>query len=185
MARAFSLVELLVVISIFFVISTVILANHSRFNSSVLLGNLAYDIALSIRQAQVYGVSTRQYSSQFQIGYGVRFSDQGSYAFFTDVNANQRYDQDQDTIIQTYSLGRGYSLVRYCGVSADGVELCSDGANPIQYLDITFLRPNPDANIVSDSSAVLSTARIVVRSQSGETRTISVASTGQISVGAP
>ena len=85
--RAFSLIELLVAVSIFVVISTVILANHSRFNSSVLLGALAYDLALSVREAQVFGTSVREFSSSFQVGYGVHF-EIGSpqlFYFFADL----------------------------------------------------------------------------------------------------
>ncbi len=47
------------------------LANHERFNSSILLDSLAYDIALSIREAQVYGLSVRGINADFQVGYGV------------------------------------------------------------------------------------------------------------------
>src|SRR3989344_6847475 len=76
--RAFTLVELVVVLAIFTLISSVVLANHSRFNGSVLLGSLAYDIALSIREAQVYGLSVKQHTvagvGQFQIGYGIHFA---------------------------------------------------------------------------------------------------------------
>ena len=82
---AFTLIELLVVMAIFSVISLLILANHSRFNSSVLLGSLAYDMALSVRQAQVYGVSVQTFNANFQVGYGVHFTTGNSYIFFADT----------------------------------------------------------------------------------------------------
>ncbi len=66
--RGFSLIELIVVTGIFTVITAVVLANNAQFNNSVLLGNAAYDIALSVRQAQVYGLSTQAYSGEFQLG---------------------------------------------------------------------------------------------------------------------
>lgn len=183
-ARAFSLIELLVAVSIFVVISTVILANHSQFNSSVLLGALAYDVALSVREAQVYGVSVRQFDSSFQVGYGVRFSGTGSYVFFVDTNMNYSYDDGVDSIIRTYTLGRGHTIQYFCGTSSEGVEECSN-TDGITNLDIVFYRPDPDAFITSNEPGVYSSGRIVVASPSGDTRSISIASTGQVSVQNP
>jgi prepilin-type N-terminal cleavage/methylation domain-containing protein len=180
--RGFSLIELLVSISIFVIISTVVLANHSRFNSSVLLGSLAYDMALSIREAQVFGVSVRQYDSEFEIGYGIHFSGSSSYLFFVDTNANRQYDQATDSIVRSYSLGRGHYVSQFCGTTTSGTERCSDSATPISDLDIVFYRPDPDAIISSNEPGFYSSGRITVMSPGGSSRSVNVASTGQISV---
>jgi len=180
--KAFSITELLVVIAIFGLISTVILANHSKFNSSVLLGNVAYDVALSVRQAQVYGLSTRQYSNQFRLGYGIRFAGNSTYAFFADIDRNKKYDTGTDSIIQTYSFGQGHSLKRFCGIKSDNTQNCSDDPAPLTFLDVVFLRPEPDATITGDTGVLYSSATIEVQSSTGETRMVTVQSTGQISV---
>ncbi|MBX9765467.1 prepilin-type N-terminal cleavage/methylation domain-containing protein [Patescibacteria group bacterium] len=188
--RGFSLMELLVVMGIFSVISTVVLVNHSKFNSSVLLGNLAYSIAVSIREAQVYGVSVQQYNSNFKTGYGVHVesADPQSYILFADTNANNVYDSDVDSIVRQYTLNKQHSIVNFCGMKSNGDEECSDGSTgvTISHLDVVFFRPDPDANISSDKTSVstgmYSTAKITVQSASGESRSLSVASTGQISV---
>ncbi|MBP9757776.1 MAG: prepilin-type N-terminal cleavage/methylation domain-containing protein, partial [Candidatus Pacebacteria bacterium] len=72
----FTLIEMLVVIGIIVVISGVILANNSRFGGVVQLQNLAYDIALSVRQAQVYGISVQRFNSSdtFASAYGMHFA---------------------------------------------------------------------------------------------------------------
>jgi len=186
-ARGLTLIELLVVMGIFSVISLVVLANHSRFNSSVLLGSLAYDIALSIREAQVYGLSVKQYGSNFQVGYGLRFAGASSYTFFADTNANKRYDSGIDSIVQTFSVGRGHTIQRFCGITVSGVEECSGGAGPgtIDHLDVVFFRPDPDALFSSNSTTLYSSGKIIVTSPSGETRTVHIVSTGQISVTNP
>lgn len=184
--RGLTLIELLVVMGIFSIISLVVLANHSRFNSSVLLGSLAYDIALSIREAQVYGLSVKEYANNFQVGYGLRFSAANSYTFFADTNANKQYDSGTDSIVQTYTFGQGHTVKQFCGVTASGTEECSGGTwGAINHLDIVFFRPDPDAVITSNTPTVYSSGKIVVTSPSGETRTITVASTGQISVTNP
>src|SRR3989344_1409035 len=52
--KGFTLIELLVVSAIVVMLATVILSSHGKFGGQVLLQNFAYDVALSIRQAQVY-----------------------------------------------------------------------------------------------------------------------------------
>lgn len=187
MLRAFSLIELMVVTGIFTVITGVVLANNAQFNSSVLLGNAAYDVALSVRQAQVYGLSTQAFSGQFQLGYGIHIQGTGQYLLFADVDpeTNRRYDAGVDQIVELYTLGRGHTVQRFCGITANGTEECSDNQAALTHLDISFLRPNPDATITGSTPSLFSSARVTLQSRSGETRTISIQSTGQISVSNP
>jgi prepilin-type N-terminal cleavage/methylation domain-containing protein len=187
-AKGFSLLELLVVMSIFSVISLMVLVNHSKFNSSVLLGSLAYNVALSIREAQVYGLSVRGSASGFQVGYGIHFAGATNYILFADLNKNKIYDSATDTIVKPYTVGQGHTVKKFCGVRTNGQQNCSDGtgtAPSINYLDVVFLRPEPDANITSNQYSPYSQAIIQVASPSGETRTITVALTGQVAVSNP
>jgi Tfp pilus assembly protein FimT len=178
--------ELLVVMGIFAVISSIVLVNHSKFNSSVLLGNLAYSVAVSIREAQVYGVSVQQFNNEFRSGYGVHFNaaEPTSYIFFADRNANNRFDEEEDSIIRSYTLNKQHRILRFCGVRSTGEEDCSDseGSGDIAVMDVVFIRPDPDANITSDKEILYSSAKVTVASTAGETRSLSVASTGQIAV---
>ena len=178
--RGFSLVELLVVVAIFAMISGLILANHSRFNSSVLLGSLAYNIALSIREAQVYGLSVKQFSDEFQVGYGVHFDidNPDQYLLFADVfqggPPNKIFDAG-DSIIETFTVGRGHVITKFCGVHSSESQ-CSDGstATTIDHLDIVFFRPEPDAFISSVEPGYYSRATVVVSSPNANTRTITI-----------
>ncbi len=56
--KGFTLIEFIVIISIFAIMSAVTLFNYQGFKSSVSLSNLSRDIALTIRQAQVFGWAT-------------------------------------------------------------------------------------------------------------------------------
>jgi len=181
----FSLVELLVSVAIVTVITTVVLVKHSQFSGNILIENLAYDVALSIRQAQVFGLSVREFgvgSGTFDIGYGVHF-DSGvndSYILFADRNRNSVYDGSQE-IVEVFTLRRGNTIAQLCGVLPNRTEKCSPGG--IAYLDIVFERPDPDAIIKSDVAAdTYTTARITVRSPRGVERNVVVIFTGQISV---
>src|SRR3569832_1656292 len=92
--RGFTLIELLVVISIMLILTSIFVLRQQRFQSSTLLRSLAYSVALSVRQAQVYGTSIRENvvgafdTSSAAKAYGVYFSSgsTGSYILFADAN---------------------------------------------------------------------------------------------------
>lgn len=81
MPRGFTLVEMIVVLAIITLLTLVALVSQNSFNRSILLTNSAYTIALSIRQAQSLGLSSRQYVPTS--GLGVRNAGYGISIFGT------------------------------------------------------------------------------------------------------
>ncbi len=57
--QGFTLIEFVVIISIFAIMAGVALVNFAGFRTNVGLNNLSHDIALTIRQAQVFGWATQ------------------------------------------------------------------------------------------------------------------------------
>ena len=57
--RGFTLIEMMVSVGIFALITTLIMVSGRSFGGSVLLTNLAYDVALSVRRAQTFGINVR------------------------------------------------------------------------------------------------------------------------------
>ena len=179
----FTLIELMVVIGIMLVITTLILARYSQFNGTVLLRDLAYDVGLSIREAQVYGISGRSVDGTFAYRYGVYFSKAAptQYTLFGDKNNNQAYDGDE--IVSVYTMRAGYGLSEMCATrSSDGASRCAS-RNEISTLTVMFKRPEPDAIIRSDVvSETYRDVTFTLLSPSGATRSVTVTSTGQISI---
>lgn len=194
--KAFSLVELIIVVAIFLIISAIILSKQSKFSSDILITNVAYQIALSIREAQVYGIGSKQRldSGNFiKLGYGVsikagsNLADKTvSYDFFadkTDSGVIYQYD-DGDTVLETATLPAGQKIRNICGKTTSSGWSCWEigGAVSAFNLNIVFVRPNPEPHIENGSS-VYTQALIVVESAIGDKcRVIRVTSTGQISV---
>ncbi len=167
-------------------ITTIILAKQSQFDSTVLLRSLAYEVALSIRQAQIYGLSVRETaagSGDFDTGYGVYFSSASptSYILFADADHDGVYDGESESV-EVFSVRRGYRISSFCATLGSGVERCSP--TELSYLAISFERPDPDAQIKSDlGNDVYGSARVIVLAPDGvSTRVIEVESTGQIAV---
>lgn len=180
--RGFTLVEFIVVVAIVLVMSVLILVGHNKFNGNILLSNLAYDMALSIRQAQTYGLGAREATrggSDFETGYGIRFStaNPDTYILFADLDRDSFYDGGNE-LVETFTLGQGYTVSDFCVTSSSGNESCS-----LTYIDIVFDRPEPDAIIRRNGNSITyASARIIVESDQGTERIIFVAASGQIGV---
>lgn len=194
--RAFTLVELIVVLSIIIVITGVVLTNQGQFNRTLILSNTAYDIALSLRSAQTFGVSSRARGTVYNAGYGLHFSNgssPSSYILFADTSppascstpnckpGNKIYTSD-DTLVQAYDIGNGITINNFCASSISG-GICKTAAAPysggLSSLDIVFARPNPSASIFADGSSYTDACLELVSPQGGA-RYVSVAASGQI-----
>ena len=74
--RGFTLIETLAVLGIFVTITLIVFVGNNNFNNTILLTNLAYDVALTTTRAQSYGVSVKQFGTgveSFNVGYGIHF----------------------------------------------------------------------------------------------------------------
>jgi len=184
--KGFTIVELLIVSSIFVVITSVLLVRFSSFNSTIITTNLAYDVALSIRKAQSFGLNVRNFDSGnetvFDTGYGIHFESTSntSYLFFADLNKNVKYSSNE--LVEVFNIGGGHTIKKFCAVISGSNQNCSDRGD-IDDLDIVFIRPEPDAHIKShEPDITYESAIITVVSSSGAEREIRVFSTGQISI---
>jgi prepilin-type N-terminal cleavage/methylation domain-containing protein len=199
--RGFTLVEMVVCIAIFAMMTALLVAKYGTFNQSVLLTDLAYDTAITVRTAQTYGLGVQSTggSNPFNYAYGVEFCANvngcgtiGSvhltnnfFVLFSDVKNDKFFDAGniQQSI---YTLTRGAIVSGIC-VTTD----CTAPDGNLR-LDITFKRPNPDAIICSTAKCENSTthvpyppypfAGIFIKGTDGSTREVTIRNTGQISV---
>lgn len=184
--KGFTLVELLVTISIFVILTGVVLFNQNKFNSTILLTNLAYDTALTIRQAQTYGINIKEFvtpgnTSEFK-PYGVYFTydEKTSFILFVDIDEDGFYDSGSDGLVNRYSIKRGNYISDICVQSGAGTCLPSS----ISELNIVFKRPNPDALIRTNNtdSNLYDKAIITLGNPDGSTRNVVVQANGLIEI---
>lgn len=186
--KGFTIFELIISIAIFAFMSALILAKYGNFNQGVLLTNLAYDIALSIRNAQSYGLnvkSTNRATNDFDRAYGVHFEKNSiKFTFFADDTTGNGvgvYNTGDVTLSDT-TIKRGSTIADICVYP----NTTSANCEPVdKELDITFRRPDPNAIMkasVDGSIHTYSRARITVAASDGTIKTVTVNSTGQISV---
>jgi type II secretory pathway pseudopilin PulG len=206
--RAFTVVELLIAVSIFVFMTALLVARYGNFNQNVLLTNTAYDVALEIRTAQTYGLSIRSVTDAvdpddpnpvsntavFQNAYGVHLvKDSSELILFSTPSygsdANNTYDDTDtsgDTDIAVSTLRRGSKISSMCVGSGPGD--CDDTS--VSEMDITFKRPSPSAIICvkPDSETGMrcddgyTYVELEVESSDNTVRTVVVRENGQISV---
>lgn len=195
--KGFSLPELIVVIGIFVIISTVAMFNQNKLSSSVLLTNMAYEVGLAVREAQTYGIGVRSEDAgtNFTGQYGAYFdtsspTSQRQVIVFADgsvagTDANFVYDPGEEKYIYEFENRRGNKISAICVGDLLGAA-CPNGVNSESPVSILFKRPNPSALISPASVGQLVRSNrvyIIVSSLEGDDcRAVIVEPTGQIRV---
>jgi Tfp pilus assembly protein FimT len=155
-----TLVELVVVIFIFMILTSITIFNYGKFRSSLSIQNLADDIALSIRRAQGFAIGVRGTGGTFTPGYGIHFTAKSdtakykgsnkSFILFVDMDTipNKKYDYDSSGVCGNPTVGNE-CLELLSITSADNIDsiFLNDYATSISSsdtVDILFKRPIPE-----------------------------------------
>lgn len=209
--RGVTLVELIVVLGIIGVLSTVVVTSHASFSKTILLSSTAYDIALTIRNAQNFGLGSRVTTGSIykNEGYGVHFTPaSSSFILFADRNAPTTHYQnchpsrdvsapdavpgncayDAGELVQEYKLGNGmkFRKIHWYGapyeIASTAFGHAENGA-----IDIVFARPNNDPFVTVDygqgtREGTLANVCIELESPQKNMRAIMVMISGEVSV---
>ena len=176
----FSLLEVLISLAIIVIIVSVSLVRYEAFNSEVILRSQAYEVALSIREAQVQTVGALGEGGGFREEYGVYFdvTTPDRYLFFIDNGGSEpvMYDEGEEINPVLY-LDTRYTISRICVNSCSAV---------VDDLSVYFIRPDFDAHFSSQTPlGTISDARIEIEPVSGASsgnRAVVISQTGQISI---
>lgn len=202
----------MVVLTIIVVITMVVLSSQSSFNKTLILANTAYDIALTLRSAETYGLGSRAFGTTVNAGYGLHFDvgTPGSFTLFADqypvpsvssvchpaldVSApsaqpgNCSYDPSQGEKITNYTLGNGITVHDFCAYALNTWSCAGAQGGGLTVLDIVFARPNPEPFISVNGSYTttfpVTAACITLTSPQGGEKYVSVGSSGQINANA-
>ncbi len=137
----FTIVELLIVISIIGIMSTVVFVNYSNFNRTFALERSMNQTAQGIRKVLEKTMSAEIpkdiASGDFKGGYGVFFEEgKNSFVIFIDKNNNAIYTA-ADEILEIINLEPGVKIER---VSLEGDINCNNNDN---FYSVVFLSPDP------------------------------------------
>lgn len=195
--RGFTVVELMVTITIVVLATGIIMLQYSSFNSSVLLKSQAYLTAFDIREAQSLAVSVRGQSgpsAQFYEQYGLYFdmSKPHQYLLFQDdddLNAGvdqnpAEYDAGEEIGVP-YIVDPRFEIIDICAIVGSNTTCYSDSGHTFSTLAISFKRPDFDAAFYAPGVAG-SPQAVEIHFGTGNAnslvRTITVYTTGQIKI---
>lgn len=155
--KGFTILEMIVVVTIVSLIAGVVLFNYRSFTQRLALSAASQEIAVAVRQAQVYGRSVKnvtQGSGDFGVAFGVDFNigpnSNSYYILFADKDGNGVYNGTSACLptsecVEKNLIRNGAIIAQICGAIGTGVPNCSvSGARSIA---ITFLRPDREAYI--------------------------------------
>lgn len=203
--KGLTFIELIVVMSIFSIIASVVLFNFSSFSTNITSQNLAQEIALQIKQAQTSALSGTDptifdtdpvLNKEGAPTYGVRFNidpsnteelDGRSMVFFADRNGNDIYDTSGTGCDYSVTGTECLAMIRMntsdsiVGICKD--EECDGGLSTESKATILFRRPFPEGRLyASDDGVPRSKVGVKIRSVKGGERAIIVTILGQILV---
>lgn len=181
----FTLFELMVTVGIMGILTTIVVANYRGFEKQTVLDNLALDVSLSVRLAQVYGLNVKGAggSDPFNTSYGIHLArnQKTQYILFRDANRSVGGFVYGGDSVKVYTLQKNYTISDVCADRTTGTTDCFSGS--MSRLDIVFDRPRPDAIFTSNiGGATYERAVITLRSPDGLEKSVEVLSTGYISV---
>ena len=189
-------VELIVVLSIFSILSTVVVFNYNAFQAKIDLKNLASDIALQIVQAQKSSTAgmlpsiaqQALISASWKPSYGVYFNTSGTvkgastknFMYFSDLNGDSYFN---------YSDCTGECISKYTITKPDtisSVSVVGSGTCP-QITDLTVVFKRTQSGAIFSTTTPLGTcviqyAQINITPTSGPSSNIQVYSSGRIQI---
>lgn len=183
----YTFMELIVVISIFGIMSSVALLNFSDYTTQASLQNTAEDIALTIKQAQSASIAGKTYGDQdptFTPSYGLYFDvdkpDQFIYFYNNIDGGSEGYDGNAEKI-REIKITTSDMIDKLCVTDANNGNSLDCG---VTKMSVAFKRPFPDTIITGslNSGVVPNEAIIRLVSIKGKQMAISVSALGSIAV---
>ncbi len=196
-SRGMTYVELIVVLAIFAVMSSIIIFNYGKFQAKVDIKNLASDIALQIVQAQKSSLNgalpSRTLSVNWKPAYGVYFNsnvvgsggaDNKDFIYFTDLNQDGIFDTVSGCTTSSECLNK-ISITK--GNTISGFTVNGAGCPAITDLTVLFKRTDPSAEITSTTAPTLASCgfsyvQINITSPQATTAIIKIYPSGRIQV---
>ena len=193
-----TLIELIVVLSIFAIISSVVIFNYGAFQTKVDIKNLASDIAMQVvtaQKASLSGLLPNQIPtvSPWKPSYGVYFSststpdahgaDNKDFIYFTDLNDNTQYDGLPCT--GGNECVSKITITKNNFISNLQVFYLNSTNASLNDLTITFTRPNSGATFFVSTLGTLtnvSYVQITIASPNGITSLIKLYPSGRVQV---
>jgi hypothetical protein len=164
----------MVVLTIIVTISMAVLTSQSAFNKTLILANTAYDVALTLRLTETYGLGNSAFGTNVNTGYGLHFAggaapNNSSFILFADIfpsvesgslslcHTPPAYDPKGPSaqpgncvydgaaeLKQTYKLNNGITINKFCALTGGSVWYCTTTAGANKLLSLDIVFSRPN-----------------------------------------
>jgi type II secretory pathway pseudopilin PulG len=175
--KAFTLIELLAIISITVIMTVALFANYGNYNDALALERSGQKLSQDLRRAQEMAMSGFEGVTSSN-GYGIYFDktsgNETKYIIYMNNNTNMYYESGTDTSKETINIESG---IKICDIKDNTLSLNS--------ISVSFEPPDPLTYIDSNYFGHEATIVLCVTKNPTETRTIKVNNIGRIEVTNP
>jgi len=169
MKKGFTLIEILIVMSIIFLLSAVVFIGRSDGEKRLALDRTAYQLAQDLREIEQMAMSAEEFTCKKNVTYsfGIRFStkkkEKNSYIIFADCNNDHKRGKG-DKDIRKVSLEKGVEI---------------SALVPASPLSIVFEPPDPRVYI---AQGVWNKEAQITLSFGSDTKKVKINSAGRIAI---
>ncbi len=158
MKKAFTLIELIVVIAVIGIMTTIVVMNYQAGEKSISLQREGIKFFQNVRRAQaILGEGWEdckendKYHDNYRFGYGLFFdlSNKNEYILFADCQGTKSYDEDNDKIVETIKLEKDIEILN---LKVD--DFLKDD------FSVVFVLPEPEVHFEPDGDLVSVTFQI-------------------------
>ncbi|MFH1292254.1 MAG: prepilin-type N-terminal cleavage/methylation domain-containing protein [bacterium] len=110
--KAFTLIELIVVISIVALMTALILPNYRHGDNQLAIERAAHKISQDLRRTQEFAISAKDFNGTAPKGYGIYFdlNYPDKYIMFADINGDKIYSGEPDEKVEEIILEGNIAL---------------------------------------------------------------------------
>lgn len=188
MNKGFTLLEIVVVISIVAIFSILIITNYHGGGRELSLLRSTHKLAQDLRVAQEMAMSSRKFHELVpEGGYGVYFEkDQNSYILFADCNNNGEYDNSYicpdcsvEPCVESSFTEKVEEIFLEEGINVSEISVFFGGPS-LSSISVSFLPPDPTVIIRHNEIDELSA--YINLSYNGRERVVSINNIGSIDI---
>lgn len=171
MKKGYTLIELLVAVTVIIVVTAFVLISYPGLNRVFSLQRSASKLSQDIRKVQERAVSMAELNGSLPAGYGINLSDASPYSYKLSA-----YEESGGSWSATDTWEETVNL-------EDGIKLGDlyEGGTSTSSLDIVFEPPDPTV-WVNNSSSSSSTITVLIESEVSKTESVFINSAGLITV---
>ena len=175
----FTIIEMLVSVSIMFILLGIFLANYHYYGQQGQLDMTALKLASDLRRIQNFALSLKERNGIIPAGgWGIYAQENANYyRVFTDTNSNKTYDAGEQYQNELFQLPTNYKI---SDIRGDGASLPGNNGE----IQIIYIPPNPSIWLcrANNCTTKYNQVDIIIQGQNSKTKTVTVNVYGLVEV---